>query len=282
MVKRKIGISTAAYLDKETQCVDYAQIKAHGYNCVDVQHFTNPQNPVYSMDEVALQAYIKEEKDRIRQAGLEPSQMHAVWPTDDTTEEKREQKDVWLIRDIAICHWLGCRYLVLHPTMPYGWDREDDPAVVYRMNVALLQRLLPHAVAYDVTLCLENMPFKALSLATVKKTVAVVDEVHHENVGVCLDTGHAIIQNEACGEMVRFIGKRLKVLHIHDNNGVDDGHMPPLTGVIDWEDFKAALREIPADVCLSLECSAGKGLPPEEQQQKRIELVRSARYLADR
>ena len=52
---------------------------------------------------------------------------------------------------------------------------------------------------------------------------------------------------------MRALGSRLKVLHVHDNDGVSDRHAIPFSGVTDWEDFAVALKEVGFNGVLSLE-----------------------------
>jgi sugar phosphate isomerase/epimerase len=60
-----------------------------------------------------------------------------------------------------------------------------------------------------------------------------------------LDTGHCAILGTDIGEAVRLIGKDyLQTLHVHDNNGNNDSHWIPYTGVCNWSDFAKALQEI--------------------------------------
>ncbi len=54
-----------------------------------------------------------------------------------------------------------------------------------------------------------------------------------EFIGLCLDSGHANINNNL--EKVLRFGNRVKVLHLHDNKGAADDHQPPYWGTIDWK-----------------------------------------------
>jgi len=68
---------------------------------------------------------------------------------------------------------------------------------------------------------------------------------------VCVDTGHT---NEAHfhgapspGEMIRALGSHVTHLHLHDNNGTADLHLPPICdkrGGVDWAEVFDALDEV--------------------------------------
>ncbi|MBR7063270.1 MAG: sugar phosphate isomerase/epimerase, partial [Clostridia bacterium] len=74
----------------------------------------------------------------------------------------------------------------------------------------------------------------------------------------------------------------LRVLHVHDNNGVGDFHWLPETGVIDWDNFSRALRDIGFTGVFSLETNVKTdGLSPDQIREKRLELAATARRLAN-
>lgn len=78
-------------------------------------------------------------------------------------------------------------------------------------------------------------------------------------VGVCLDTGHTWLG----GHWRRFVevaGARLIHLHIHDNHGYADDHLPPGEGVIDWATVRQSLDDAGYDgwAMLELRCPVGE------------------------
>ena len=71
-----------------------------------------------------------------------------------------------------------------------------------------------------------------------------------EVLGFCFDTGHASLVGIDFEKFILTLGKRLKVLHIYDNDGIADLHQMPFTFTrtrenhpsTDWEGFVRALR----------------------------------------
>jgi len=55
-------------------------------------------------------------------------------------------------------------------------------------------------------------------------------------VGICWDFGHANIGDLKQSEALKYVGKRLKMVHLNDNCGKDDDHLPPFIGKVDWRD----------------------------------------------
>ena len=54
-------------------------------------------------------------------------------------------------------------------------------------------------------------------------------------------------------EYAAVLGRRIKCLHVHDNNGSSDQHMAPLTGTVNWGNFCSSLRDAGYDGDLSFE-----------------------------
>jgi len=78
-------------------------------------------------------------------------------------------------------------------------------------------------------------------------------------VGVCLDTGHTWLG----GYWRRFVevaGTRLIHVHIHDNHGYGDDHLPPGDGVVDWSVIRRSLDDVGYDgwAMLELRCPPGE------------------------
>ena len=77
-------------------------------------------------------------------------------------------------------------------------------------------------------------------------------------IGVCWDFGHAHIAGLRQGEAIEYIGKRLKVLHVNDNFGEDDIHLPPFCGNIDWKDAMHGLALAEFEGVFNFETGAGR------------------------
>ena len=185
-------------------------------------------------------------------------------------------------RAIRLTPLFGARYLIIHPDMPFGWDAEPAPAFAFATNLELFRAILPIAEAEGVILCIENMPMKAHALSRTRRMYEFVQEINHPHLGMCLDTGHANVFGDDCGDMVRLIAPVLKTLHVHDNLGDKDAHLPPYQGTINWESFTKALREIGFDGVLSIEASLDvRDKTQEGHREAACRMAEIARKLAD-
>lgn len=134
----------------------------------------------------------------------------------------------WLARN-------GGGTLVLHTSFPStDWYPHRWAAFLSSLDelVSLVQG--------NVRLAVENTPLPSGS------TDVVLDIVHRhppERVGVCLDLGHANIQENVLNA-IRATGDRLIHVHASDNHSVRDDHLVPGRGSIPWEKSIDALREV--------------------------------------
>lgn len=111
-----------------------------------------------------------------------------------------------------------------------------DPAVA----IEFLRPLCEFASARNVGIAVENVPS-----ATTEALIETVDTLALEGykVGVCLDVGHANVAGLSQKETIEMLGKRIKMLHLHDNYG-KDSHQPPFSGNINWFDVFGTLAKV--------------------------------------
>lgn len=98
-----------------------------------------------------------------------------------------------------------------------------------------------------------------------------VQVVRDQDYLFCFDTGHANLIGLDFEDFITTLGNRLKVLHIHDNDGMSDLHQIPFTftrnrenvSSTDWEGFIRGLRTIRFDGVLSFETAPVLSAFPE-------------------
>ncbi|MEJ2724507.1 MAG: sugar phosphate isomerase/epimerase [Deltaproteobacteria bacterium] len=74
---------------------------------------------------------------------------------------------------------------------------------------------------------------------------ALIEKLAPLGVGFCLDTGHqAAFGSRPLEEWVAAMGPWIDQLHVHDNTGAWDEHLPPGQGNIDFESFFKQLKNI--------------------------------------
>ncbi len=70
----------------------------------------------------------------------------------------------------------------------------------------------------------------------------LMDAVGDENLGVIFDTAHLHAQKELLPLSVEKLGKRIRYIHVADNDSRTNNHLVPGEGNIDWEEVLLALK----------------------------------------
>jgi sugar phosphate isomerase/epimerase len=150
--------------------------------------------------------------------------------------------------------------LVLHPCgarMGDGLQLDQDETRLQARTEACVEslvRLSEHSQAQAISLALENtLPG---DLEKPDDLITIVDRVARPNVGLCLDTGHAMIAGVDPGETVHRMGSRLRHIHAHDNHGVVDEHLFPFLGDVPWRSLFDALHAVAFEGIFMLEVAS--------------------------
>lgn len=212
-------------------------------------------------DEEILEA-CRPYKEAADKYGVKFCQAHAPFPN----YVKDDATNAYVLhavkKCIMMCGYFGCPNLVIHPGyLPYAEKLTKQQEWDY--NIAMYTALIPELKQYGVTACLENT-FSSHRGKVVEaicsdpreanRYIDALNEIAGEEVfGFCLDVGHANLLGRDLCEFICAMGDRIKVLHVHDNNGVSDEHLFPYMGVIDWDRFCKGLKEIGYKYDLSFE-----------------------------
>ena len=265
-----------------------AEIMAsHGYNYIDFE-LCNTESEYYTAKEDFFLTKVMKLKRTLDANGISVEQIHGPWryPPKDQTEDDRAERFGKMAKAIAIAKHLGAKYMAIHPLMPFGAESPDNPEEVYEINKRFYTALAAVAGKLGVTVCLENMPFREFPLSSTKSIISLIKDIDDPHLKFCFDVGHSCYYGEPIGESIRTAGKDyLKILHVHDNNGDEDSHLPPYEGSIDWSEFCEALYDIGYDGVLNLETTPMKYKDldknsSEEVTKKELELAKIGKLLA--
>lgn len=130
-------------------------------------------------------------------------------------------------------------------------------------NCVCLESYLKTAVENNVGIALENLPFfptqhfwRFYSMHY-EDICELADEFSthpdDEHIGICWDFGHANLARLKQCEALKYIGKRLKITHMHDNFNCDDEHLVPMLGHINWKEIMPVIEKIGYTGPLTLE-----------------------------
>jgi len=219
-------------------------------------------------------------------------QAHAPFPTffpEDADKTARLKKA--LDDSLEACSIVECPYVVFHPGAFYPLPAtEEGRAEVVRKNIEFYGSFIPRAKELGVRICTENMfgyssQYQRISpsyFSRAEELNTLVDALDG-GIDVCLDVGHSVLVNDSMDYMARVLGHRLKALHVHSNDGVQDRHTAPLIFRMDWDGLGHALHDIGYTGNVTLEADSFLVPLPKEMFPTAMKfLAENARYVADK
>lgn len=283
----KIGIRNY-YLDKYGLDIGSERMAQHGYSAVDY-NFSDTESIFYSEKEEKFISMLYEIRNKLKSHGLYVNQIHGPWkwPVKDATEDDRADWFGKMTKALVIAKHLGAKYMAIHPLMPFGHNSMEKAEEIYNINVKYYSALANIAKNLGVIICLENLPFQSFPISRTEDILKLIDMINHPNIKMCFDTGHSHILGENLGDSIRLIGRdKLRIIHIHDNDGENDDHLIPYEGTIDWSDVAEGLFDIGYDGVFSLETAPVNAddtsfdINDKVVEEKELELAKIAKLIA--
>lgn len=196
-----------------------------------------------------------------RDADLKLHSLHAPMFTDEIwgrsgphthiniTERVKGERLRWvgeIKRAIEIAETIPFQYLVQH----LGVAGQEYSEYSVDAAFSALEDIKLFAKARGVTVLLENIP-NGLSTGA---RLNLFNELTHLDLCYVFDAGHAHFGPGIESEF-EAMKKRIRSLHLHDNNGKEDQHLFPFAegGTIDWTHTMGLLRQNPDQYPLLLE-----------------------------
>lgn len=278
----KTGIESTAYFGVEDYEQGLKKMKLHGYDCADYQEVASPSSILFGYSDGAFERYFKELGACAKETGIEFYQMHGLWPRYTDKDWNLFDKDIELYqKEFLVAKYIGCKRLVIHPCMPYGWGVELDKGKAFEQTLEMVETLLPYAKQTDTLICVENMPFaKGHSFSEIAEIKRLIATVNDERVKACFDTGHNNCSQEDIYECIVTLGEDLEALHVHDDLRRQDRHLLPFQGEVDWDKFIKGLQKIGYTGCISLETQISKKMPEPIREKMQLALSEIARFFA--
>lgn len=222
-------------------------LKENGFQCFDLtlSWLVDECDMFFSSEDYLAKA--KQFKQYIDSIGMTCNQVHSFMAVSSKSYSKQRNKWGLMItkRCIEIAGIVGSPYVVIHPFSEYSIDE----------NFKLFKELLEVAHTANVKIAIENMPTGFFSDHLSIKNF--IDSLDDEYACVCLDIGHAEIRKEPQSSAVQIIDTlkdKIQCLHIHDNNHVDDEHLFPGNGKIDFYSILEALKRNNYSGDITFEC----------------------------
>jgi sugar phosphate isomerase/epimerase len=189
--------------------------------------------------------------DTLRNAGVKSVTFHApfedIWPGA-RDEEARRLASRRLRQAIDLAHAFQPRGIVVHGGY-YGWIYDFAPGKWLEPARRTFEEVLASAEEKDVDIFLENVFDE-----TPDHLIRLKEAIGSRRLGFCCDAGHATLFSQLpVHKWVEAFGKDLRELHIHDNGGMRDDHLPMGEGSINFRGVLHAALDAGASPILTLE-----------------------------
>lgn len=305
----EIGVQSKGVVSEQNPLEGFEILKRAGFSCCDFSlnsYLMNSAlydfqlNDFFNRSANELADFFLPCIESAKAAGIRINQMHMPYPN--YVPGAPDELNAYLANVVApksmdICALFQCPYIVVH-----GFKLEQylgSEEAEWKKTEGFLESLAPMAKKSGITICIENLYTSVGShivegpCCDARKAAERIDRMNAkygaEVLGFCFDTGHANLVGIDMEDFITTLGVRLKVLHIHDNDGIGDLHQIPFTftrsrenkSLTDWEGFLRGLKKIRYDKVLSFETAPVLSAFPEVMKQDTLQFIaRIGEYFA--
>ena len=249
-----------------------AAFKKAGFEAMDINFAASIYEGEYKHEPILDGNNYLEQVMEVKRAcdenGLEMTVSHLPFYNYDMEDkEKLAFCNAMTERAIRASAHVGVKYAVVHP------HRDPTKHIYIQRTIDILRPFVELGRSLGVTLCVENM-----YTVTAEATRMIADAL---DCGICWDVGHANFGGYDQYEGIMTCGERLKVLHLHDNNGKDDLHIPAFQGTINWHEVMRALRDVKFEGELNFEVAVSR-VPDELREHMYRYIAESGKLLREK
>lgn len=291
----QIGMQTRNIIEDTNPLEGFLMLKDAGFSCVDFSLngyldnkavYKGELNTFFDMTDEQFEAFFTPHKEAAKQAGIRIHQMHMPYPILVPTGSQEVNDYLWNAvapKCLKICKFFDCKYIVIHGFKLARYLGSEE--LEWEKTEEFIHSIAPLAKELGITLCIENL-YNSLGnhmvegpCCDVRKATERIDRINKhygvEVLGFCFDVGHANLVGIDIYDFIMTLGSRLKVLHIHDNDGVRDLHQIPYTFTktrenkpsTDWDGFIRGLRDIEFSGVINFETSPVLSSFPTEMKK---------------
>ncbi|WP_203363274.1 sugar phosphate isomerase/epimerase [Bacillus sp. REN10] len=175
-----------------------------------------------------------------------------AWDINLTSENRatRETAFTEYKKAIEFAGLIRASHVVIHPG--FCFSPVFNKQTAQQRATHYINELCQVAKPRNVKLAIENVGYNGSSLFTQEEYTNFLHDID-ETAGFLIDTGHAHLNNWDIPQLIKDTKDRLLALHIHDNDGTGDDHLPIGEGTIKWNTLFAAINKYAANCELILE-----------------------------
>lgn len=297
----EIGVQSKVVITDKNPYEGFHLVRQAGFSCVDfslneyllnLDIYDNTLNNFFDADMAELKRFFTPHVEGATRAGIKIHQVHMPYPIYVPNGDKALNSYLWhsvAPKSMELCHFLGAKYIVVHNlklARLLGSESKEWEQTEY-----FLDSIAPIAKKLGLIICIENLydsvgggliEGSCCNAHLAAERIDLMNERYGAEVlGFCFDTGHANIVGIDFEDFLTTLGHRLKVLHIHDNDGVRDLHQIPYTFTrtrenavsTDWNGFLRGLKLINYQGVLSFETAPVLTAFPEAMRFEALSFI---------
>lgn len=305
-----IGVQTKNVVYDDNPLEGFKRLAAAGFTCCDFSLnaylynkdiYAGRLNEFFSKSTEELYDYFRPHKEAAKTVGIRINQMHMPYPIHVPDASKTMNDFLWnqvAPKSMEIARFLECPNIVIHGLKLA--DKLGSEEAEWNRTAEFIDSIAGFAADNNIVICMENL-YNSKNNHLIEgpgcdpvKAAARIDEFNRkygsEVLGFCFDIGHANIVRLDFDFFLHTLGNRIKVLHLHDNDGERDLHQMPFTFTktrdntcsTNWPAFIQAMRDIKFDGVLSFETAPVLTSFPPELKDEALKMINAiGRYLAD-
>lgn len=260
-----------------------------GFDAADVSFFGMEEGKGIWCNE-GFREYALCLKEIGEECGLDFAQAHAPFPSSLGKEPYDTEIKKWIIRSMEAASLMGVKDIVVHPIQHLNYMKNREQ--LFKESLEFYRSLIPYCEKFHIRVCAENMWQYDDRRKHIVDSVCscpeefngMLDELNSPWIVGCLDLGHCALVGREPADFIHAMGKeRLKALHVHDVNYVDDCHTMPFLESLDWNSITYALAQIGYEGNFTFEADSFlKKMPKELMPEAARLMARTGRYLIER
>lgn len=172
-----------------------------------------------------------------KNTGVEIWSRHLIFGHENIGHRTQERVDETVIlykQLIEEAAEVGAKNVVIHPSGEPNEEEVREERIL--RSIDAFSKLVEHAKQFGITVCCENLPRTCLCRDS-DECLRFVESV--PGLKLCFDTNHLL--KESHKDFIQRVGKYIQTTHVSDYHFIDEEHLWPFDGLIDW---KTVLQEL--------------------------------------
>lgn len=229
-------------------------VKKAGFDAIDYSYYYDKECDDVLGD--GYKEYAKKLREHLDEVGIFCNQAHAPFTFKYGMEKNiSEQKYLWMVHALESASILGATNIAVHAVnVPEGVNFEE-------YNVQYYKSFIPYCEKFGIHIAVENLfnrdtKRKRITgkLGSPAELNSIVEKINSPWVVACVDIGHAALTGYEPEDFIKGMNPNiLKALHVQDNDYLDDRHILPYTGQLNWEAIMSSLKKADYDGDLTFE-----------------------------